>query len=166
MLLSAFGANSCKKSSSFWVEHISNAIFMLLRLILPHRIIIYAGSNSMTWRIKSVSFCRFAQKAVLQNAMECPPPLAVHSNLIIQTTSWLLQFSCKLLVYSEISVNLILWKNRLPLNELISTVSFALTTRPFSLFFDVKKTDFAPVVLVQLAAVARCWCCWLTCHNK
>ena len=69
-------------------------------------------------------------------------------------------------VYSEISVNLILQKNRLPLNELISTVSFALTTRPFSLFFDVKKTDFAPVVLVQLAAVARCWCCWLTCHNK
>ena len=61
--------------------------FLLLGLILPHRIIIYAGSNSMTWRIKSVSFCRFAQKAVLQNAMECPPPLAVHSNLIIQTTS-------------------------------------------------------------------------------
>ena len=51
------------------------------------RIIIYAGSNSMTWRLKSVGFCRFAQKAVLQNAMECPPPLAVHSNLIIQTTS-------------------------------------------------------------------------------
>ena len=97
-MYATFGANSCKKSSSFWVEHISNAIFMLLHLILPHRIIIYADSNSMTWRIKSVSFCRFAQKAVLQNAMECPPPLAVHSNLIIQTTSWLLQFSCKLLL--------------------------------------------------------------------
>ena len=56
-------------------------------LLLLGLIIIYAGSNTMTWRIKSVSFCRFAQKAVLQNAMECPPPLAVHSNLIIQTAS-------------------------------------------------------------------------------
>ena len=82
------------------MEHISNAIFASTFDFTPQRIIIYAGSNSMTWRIKSVSFCRFAQKAVLQNAMECPPPLAVHSNLIIQTTSWLLQFRCKLLVYS------------------------------------------------------------------